>query len=342
MAEKSEYHDNFLSVQVAAKGGLDRDAQKKLFDRLDWLDNLKRYALHDRELAIISASINGDMAWLPTMVKKYRHLESLANWYNFTWRPIFCGEYDEVTKLSLLRNIAALAKKSSYRITLYPLPNEENEVKLLTYAFKQAGWIAIREEADVNHILRLNGRTFDDYWRTRPGQLRSTVKRKSKKNIVSIRIEKEFNPESWDDYERVYEKSWKTGEGNPEFLRELAKQEAEAGALRLGLAYIDGICVAAQFWTVENGEALIHKLAHDEAYLSASPGTLLSAGLFQHVIDVDHVNIIDFGTGDDKYKSDWMEEIRTRYRLDLFHPNIPLSWPYIAKHYLLRLAKREK
>jgi len=276
------------------------------------------------------------------MSKKYRHLEALANWYNFTWCPIFCGDYDEVTKLALLGQIASFAKKSTYRINLSPVPNDDDEVKLLTYAFRQAGWIVHKEECDVNHILRVNGRSFDEYWRTRPGQLRSTVKRKSKKDIVSIRIEKEFNEESWTDYEHVYAKSWKPGEGNPDFLKQLARQESEAGTLRLGLAYIDGQCVAAQFWTVENGTALIHKLAHDEAHLSASPGTLLSAGLFQHVIDIDHVNLIDFGTGADRYKSDWMEEIRPRYRLDIFHPNVPLNWPYIAKHYLRRLANKAK
>ena len=88
--------------------------------------------------------------------------------------------------------------------------------------------------------------------------------------------------------------------------------------------------VAAQFWTVENGTALIHKLAHDERHMQASPGTLLSAALFQHVIDVDHVNLIDFGTGNDAYKAEWMEDVRERYRLEMFWPNNPANWPYIA------------
>ena len=103
-----------------------------------------------------------------------------------------------------------------------------------------------------------------------------------------------------------------------------------AGALRLGLAYIEGKPVAAQFWTVENGTALIHKLAHDERHMQASPGTLLSAALFQHVIDVDRVNLIDFGTGNDAYKAEWMDDVRERYRLEMFWPNHPANWPYIA------------
>jgi CelD/BcsL family acetyltransferase involved in cellulose biosynthesis len=81
---------------------------------------------------------------------------------------------------------------------------------------------------------------------------------------------------------------------------------------------------------VENGAALIHKLAHDERHLQASPGTLLSAALFQYVIDVDRVDLIDFGTGNDAYKAEWMEEVRQRYRLELFWPNHPANWARIA------------
>ena len=64
--------------------------------------------------------------------------------------------------------------------------------------------------------------------------------------------------------------------------------------------------------------------------MQASPGTLLSAALFQHVIDVDGVDLIDFGTGNDAYKSEWMEDVRERYRLEMFWPNNPANWPYIA------------
>ena len=51
----------------------------------------------------------------------------------------------------------------------------------------------------------------------------------------------------------------------------------------------------------EDGTAFIHKLAHVEDSLKASPGTLLSAALFRHVIEVDGVKRVDFGTGNDGY-----------------------------------------
>lgn len=220
------------------------------------------------------------------------------------------------------------------------MPDEDNSAGELATAFEQAGWVVAREECDENHYLCVQGRSFDEYWETRPGQLENTVKRKGKKGIVSTRIETEFFESSWRDYEKVYARSWKPHEGSPDFLRLIAEQESAAGCLRLGLAYIDGHPVAAQYWTVENGAALIHKLAHDERHLSSSPGTLLSAALFQHVMDIDKVEEIDFGTGSDGYKREWMESVRPRYRLDLFWPNHVANWPLIARHHLRHMRRK--
>jgi len=101
--------------------------------------------------------------------------------------------------------------------------------------------------------------------------------------------------------------------------------------MAMGLACADGVPVAAQFWTVENGTAFIHKLAHLESAKPLSPGTTLSAALFRRVIDEDKVALVDFGTGNDGYKRDWMEEVRPRYRLDMLRPGWPGNWPIIAK-----------
>jgi CelD/BcsL family acetyltransferase involved in cellulose biosynthesis len=109
--------------------------------------------------------------------------------------------------------------------------------------------------------------------------------------------------------------------------------------MRFALALADGKPVAAQFWTVEAGTAFIHKLAHIEEAKPLSPGTTLSAALFERVIDRDKVDLIDFGTGNDGYKRDWMEEVRTRYRVELLRPLRPGNWPRIAKAGLRRLAE---
>jgi CelD/BcsL family acetyltransferase involved in cellulose biosynthesis len=96
--------------------------------------------------------------------------------------------------------------------------------------------------------------------------------------------------------------------------------------LRLGIASISGRPVAAQFWTVEGGTAFIHKLAHVEDARDHSPGSLLTAAMMERAIDVDRVSEVDFGTGDDPYKRDWMDSRRPRYRLDMHWTRDPRAW----------------
>jgi hypothetical protein len=180
------------------------------------------------------------------------------------------------------------------------------------------------------------GRTYADYIASRPGQLRTTLKRKA--NKVAVTIEHHFDPASWAAYEAVYAQSWKPREGSPAFLRAFAEAEGAAGRLRLGIARAEGEPVAAQMWTVECGTAWIHKLVHTEASKPLSPGTTLSAALFEQVIDRDGVEMIDFGTGNDPYKRDWMEQIRPRFRLEMYRPGCPGNWPAIVKQSIRHLA----
>ncbi len=110
------------------------------------------------------------------------------------------------------------------------------------------------------------------------------------------------------------------------FLRALAERESAAGTLRLGFARAQGRAVATQLWTIEGGVALIHKLAHDRAFDAQSPGTLLSHAMFARAIDRDGATLIDYGTGDNDYKADWMEQRLPLYRIDAFNPRSPASW----------------
>ena len=53
--------------------------------------------------------------------------------------------------------------------------------------------------------------------------------------------------------------------------------------------------------------------------------------MFEHVIDRDHVSLIDFGTGDDPYKRDWMEQVRTRLRVRAWRRTSVRHWPSLLR-----------
>jgi CelD/BcsL family acetyltransferase involved in cellulose biosynthesis len=56
----------------------------------------------------------------------------------------------------------------------------------------------------------------------------------------------------------------------------------------------------------------IFKLAYDERFAQLSAGSVLTSQLMRQVIDVDRVAVVDYLTGDDAYKRDWMSHRRER------------------------------
>lgn len=330
------YHDDLKEVQSDPElaGLLCADGRAAPFDRLSWWQGLVE---HCNFLPLIAVASQGEYRAVLPMYRVKRRLESLANWYNFTVRQLISPGAD---RQALLAALASDLAGEAPHLVLSPLPDDLGEATELAAALRGAGWLVFRDVCTPNHVLPVAGRSFDDYLATRPGHLRTLFARKSGK--VTTRIDTRFEPRSWQDYQSIYEQSWKPREGSPAFLRRFAESEGVAGRLRLGIAHADGKPVAAQFWTVDGGIAYIHKLAHLEEAKSLSPGSILSAAMFRHAIDEDRVKLIDFGNGDEPYKADWMEQVRPRYRLEAFRPGWPGNWPEIARKLASRLAHRTK
>ena len=313
------YHDTVTKLQ-----GLDLPASSP-FDRLEW------YALLEHPLFAMAERL-GDRVVVP-LQRHPNGLSSLTNWFSFTWQPI--GKSQE-----LIRELARDLRSRTHRVTLSPLPNEDGTAEQLEKTFRDAGWLVLRDQCDENHVLPVAGRTFADYWAERPGKMRTTLKRKARK--VDVDILTHFDETAWAAYKAIYSESWKPEEERADILEAFAAAEGAAGRIRLGIARADGVPVAAQFWTVENGTAYIHKLAHIEAATPLSAGTTLSAALFEYVIDTDGVELIDFGTGSDAYKRDWMEQVRPRFRLTCLDWRQPRAWPAIAKAFVRHLAPHNR
>lgn len=288
-------------------GALDAalDAHRSPYHRPGWFRMTRDHVLGGTPLVAVCARDGGAAAWLLLTGNG----EAYASWYSLRVGPVFSGE----PRADLLIAAAQALKPRFAHITLAPM--DPADAALTADAFRAAGWWARESDATANWIAHTAGLSFDQYWAARPSRLRNTVKRKAK--AIDIAIHDRFDANVWNDYKAIYAASWKPEEGSPGFLRAMAQS---AGNLRLGIASHDGRPVAAQLWTLDGDTATIHKLAYREDARALSPGSILGHAMFAHVIDHDRPAIIDYGTGDDAYKADWMDQRRVLKRLELWNP----------------------
>jgi hypothetical protein len=219
------YHDTVNDLQGLAFAG------RGPFARPEWFTLLENAGAKP----FVALACDGDDAVALPLAQNSHGLEILTNWYAFTWSELATGE--TARPALLLRLASDLADRAS-RITLSKLPDEDRTATRLESAFRMAGWWVHRERCDSNHVLPVAGRSYAEYLEGRPGQLRTTLKRKAKK--VDVELLSGFDDTAWQAYEAIYAESWKPEEGDPALLRRFAEAEGAAGHLRLALARHEG------------------------------------------------------------------------------------------------------
>jgi Acetyltransferase (GNAT) domain len=335
---KGEIFRNLADARGSVDGSLDRETQPMLFDRIEWFEATMAHCPPARHVLAARARVEGSDGWLMLAEDGAGRACALSSWYTLRFAPIFTGNPDEKIRHALLTAIARRVSKRLFSIRLAPMT--EGDCALVAKAFARSGWTSSVSEKTGNWWIDVSGKSFADYWAERPGELRSTVKRKGAKSGVAITIHREFDGVAWAEYEAIYAESWKGEEGSPPFLRAMAQDAAAHGALRLGIARIGDEAVAAQLWTVENGVAIIHKLAYLPAASEHSPGSLLSAAMFEAAIDTDKVRLIDYGTGDDRYKQDWTDTRTPLFAIELHNLKSPRGIAGAAKSQVAALVGR--
>jgi hypothetical protein len=216
---------------------------------------------------------------------------------------------------------------------------------------RAAGLVALRFDHFGNWYEPVAGRSWASYLATRPGTLRETIRRRLGQAERDPRIALDIVADGSDGleagiaaYEEVYARSWKATEPFPRFGATLMRAAAGEGALRLGVLRLDGRPVAAQYWVVAGGTATVLKLAHDEAARARSPGTVLTAAMIRALLEREAVAELDFGRGDDAYKSLWTGMRRQRIGVVLANPRRPAGLLAVGRHALgsMRPDRRHK
>jgi hypothetical protein len=241
---------------------------------------------------------------------------ALANYYTSLYSPLSSLAPDRTLAMRAVARELSAAFPRIATIKFAPLDAQSADTTALLDELGGHGWYAKQYFAFGNWTLPCEGLGFDDYMATRDSQVRNTYLRRSKKVLasgsVAIITEPADVEAAMDAYEAIYDRSWKQREPYPDFVRGWARRCASRGWLRLGIARVQGQPIAAQFWFTVARRAYIFKLAYDETYSKWSAGTVLTAHMIRHALDVDRVLEIDYLTGDDAYKSMWMTHRRER------------------------------
>ena len=301
-------------------GPLFEEAGKaSFFLTLAWFRNLAGQALPEDCRARIYVVHEGDdvrgilpMKFATGSWLSSRKLEALSNYYSSLFMPL-------AASADCLQTIVdEIASERWDSVDLHPMVQDSPFFGGLVVAMKRSGMSVQQYCCFGNWYMKVDGRSYKDYSNALPSKLRNTLKRKGKQfSTMASRMEIVTGINGVDRaiaaYQKVYGSSWKMPEPHPGFMPGLIRLCAEHGWLRLGLAYLDEEPIAAQLWIVKDGIASIYKLAYDEKFSRLSAGSLLTAKLMEHVIDVDRVIEVDYLTGDDDYKKDWMSDRRERW-----------------------------
>jgi len=270
---------------------------------------------------------------------------SLSNYYTSNFSLIMEENLRSNELVSLLDAIKSNnAPMNSIRLA--PMDSSSDSYQTLMAAFRESGYIPFRFFCFGNWYQPITS-DWKDYLEKRPGIVRNTIKRAKskffKKNgTLEIIRHKNDVERAIHAYNKVYSHSWKKSEPYPGYISNLINLCAENDWLRLGIAHLDNEPIAVQIWIVANGKANIYKLAYDEKYKSYAPGTLLTAFLAESVIDQDKVFEIDYLTGDDPYKKDWMDYRRERWGIIAYNPKTLYGFFGIARECLSRMIKQFK
>jgi hypothetical protein len=291
--------------------------QDSLFLSRIWLESLTDHALAENQSIILACVVEDEtfQAILPMMSSVGDGLSALCANFTSFYSPLVINHGQQDVILSCLAK--GLSQMDFASIRFEPIDSDDDNIIRLRRCMESCGFQSYPYFRFYNWMHPLNGQSFDQYMAERPANLRNTINRKQRKferdHAYDIRLYKhEDIDQALLDYQVIYKSSWKANELYSDFTPSLVRSLSELGWLRLAILYIQDKPVATQIWFVVHGKASIYRLAYDEYWKNYSPGSILTQYLMRYVIDTDKVSEIDFLTGNERYKQDWMSVQKER------------------------------
>jgi len=334
-------YSDWDQLPESANALFEQGEKDSIFFSRPWFENLSS-ALDDDEamlLACVVESVVGSvvagnkvMAILPLIKSAGNNFSSLKHRYTTHFSLLLANpEHDQDRQRILSCLVLGLNQLPLHALLLEPIADDDSRIIGLQQILETAGYRCERHFRLYNWIYRMQGQSFKGYMASRPARLRNTISRKKRKldreHGFEIRLfTGDEVPQAMSDYYAVYTASWKANEQSVDFLDGIVAGFSRPGWSRLAVLYVKGQPVAAQLWFVLHSKASIFRLAYDEAWKQYSSGSILTRFLMEYVIDIDKVEEIDFLTGNEAYKQDWMSDRRERFALSCVKSVKPAGW----------------
>ena len=264
-------------------------------------------------------------------------LGSLETPYTCLWHPLFAHNAGDALVREAGRAFAGFCRGAVTRLDA--LDPQATWLRPFLAGTRNRGLVALRFAHFGNWHCSVEGVDWPAYLAGRPGILRETIRRKTKRFLGAEGGSFELvggGGEGLDRglmaYRQVYARSWKEPEPFPDFVPAFMRSCAMDGSLRLGVLRQGGEPIAVQFWIVRDGWAAVQKLAHDEARKSLAPGTVLTGLVIRELLERERIVELDFGRGDDPYKKDWTGTRRQRTGVLLVRPLTARGLVAVGKH----------
>ncbi|MET0012477.1 MAG: GNAT family N-acetyltransferase [Sedimenticola sp.] len=322
---------DFTAIDRKYRELFNHSGKISLFLSFEWFINLQTHVYEKDNTNNIEiykiTDINGKPVMVLPMNRTYstglisiNTLESMSNYYTSFFAPLIKdNDIFEPAFSTVINDLSCNKYKKTDVICLKPIEKNSSQWDSIVSILKLHNYTCEEYFCFGNWYQSVEGMEYIDYFNNLPSRLKNTIIRKTKKlNLRSnfntkIYTQYEDIKKHYHEFEHVYENSWKNKEPYPEFIKRIALEFSKKSSTRLGILYIDNQPVAACLWFINNSVASIYKLAYIEEFKALSVGTILSAEITKYVINNDSITIIDYLTGDDPYKRDWMSTRRERW-----------------------------
>ena len=229
-----------------------------LESRPEWFALLQKFVFADDSgVRYLVAYDNGrTVAFLPIHIAEGngpRTVEALGNFYTARYAP-WLDQSAGTVALQRLLGHAVSDGGITDTVRFSPLDPTSQLFDSLSRALSAMGWHPFPYFAFGNWYLKVEG-SWNDYLNGRSVNLRTSIKRRTKQfsamgGTLSLHTDLTDIDAATEAFQQVYAASWKEPEPFPRFVPSLIRMLAASGELRLGIAWLEGKPIAAQFWYV--------------------------------------------------------------------------------------------